>query len=103
MCVCVCIMCKVGRSKPPPVLTGGFNWLNRPGQYAKNWSLLVNTNLSGRLKILRGCFRGRLRYKVRIYALFIKKKYCFVPAKGTFHLSTVLFITVQAPNTLYSF
>ena len=30
------------------------------------------------------------------------KKYCFVPAKGTFHLSTDFCITVEAPNTLYS-
>ena len=44
---------KVGRSKPPLVLTSGFN---RPGQYAKKWSILVNMNLSGRLKILRDVF-----------------------------------------------
>ena len=35
-----------------PVLTSGY----RPGQYAKKWSILVNTNLSGRLKILRDLF-----------------------------------------------
>ena len=48
---------KVGRSKPPPVLTGS----NRRGQYAKKWSMLVNTNLSGRFKILSGRFSGGLR------------------------------------------
>ena len=40
---------KVGRSKPPPVLTGGFNWLKPPwsicqkvvntGQYESEWSI----------------------------------------------------------------
>ena len=35
---------KVGRSKPPPVLTSG---LNRPGQYSLKWPLLVNTHESG--------------------------------------------------------
>ena len=39
---------KVGQSKQPPVLTSG----NRPGQYAKKWSILVNMNISGRLKNL---------------------------------------------------
>ena len=33
-----------------------------PGQYAKKWSILVNTNLSGRLRFLNGLFGGRLRY-----------------------------------------
>ena len=32
-----------------------------------------------------------------------EKKYCLVPAKGTFHLSTDFCITVQAPNTLFYF
>ena len=97
------IRCKVGRSKPPLVLTSGFNRLKLPRSICQK---VVNTNLSSRLKILRGCFRGRFRYKVRIYGLFIekrKKKYCFIPAKGTFHLSTDFCITVQEPNTLYSF
>ena len=65
---------KVGRSKPPPVLTSGFNRLKPPrsirqkvvntGQYESEWSI----------EILRGRFRGRLRYKVRIYFLFIEKR-----------------------------
>ena len=52
---------KVGRSKPPQVLTGPFNRLKPPGQYAKSgqrWSI----NLSGRLKFLNDRFGGRLGY-----------------------------------------
>ena len=45
---------KVGRSKPPPVLTGCL------GQYAEKWSKR-NTNLIGQVKILSGCFSGELR------------------------------------------
>ena len=37
------------------------------------------------------------------YLLKKEKKYCFIPAKGTFHLSTDFCITVEAPNYLYSF
>ena len=79
---------KVGRSKPPPVLTGGFNRLKPPwsicqkvvntGQYESEWSI-ENSN---------GRFCGGLRYLYRFYVLSIEKKnkkYCFVPAKGTFH------------------
>ena len=44
---------KVGRSKPPPDLTAGYN---RTGQYAKKWSALVNTNLSGQLKNFKWSF-----------------------------------------------
>ena len=75
---------KVGRSKPPPVLTSGFNRLKPPrsicqkkvntGQYESEWSI---ENSKGR-------FCGKLRYFYRFYVLSIEKKYCFVPAKGTF-------------------
>ena len=47
---------KVGRSKPPPVLTSGFNRLKPPRSICQKWSILVNTNLSGRLKILKDVF-----------------------------------------------
>ena len=60
--ICLSDRPKVGRSKPPPVLTSGFNRLKPPGQYAKKWSILVNMNLSGLLKILSGRFSGGLRY-----------------------------------------
>ena len=62
---------------------------------------ITETNLSGRLKFLISRFGGELRYWVRFYILFIekRKKYCFVPAKGTFNLSTDFCITVQSPNT----
>ena len=80
---------KVGRSKPPPVLTSGFNRLKplrsicqkvvNTGQYESEWSI---ENSKGR-------FCGELRYLYRFYVLSIekksKKKYCFIPAKGTFH------------------
>ena len=59
---------KVGRSKPPSVLTSSS------GQYAKKWSILVNTNLGGQLKILSGRFSGGLRYLVRFYVSFIEKR-----------------------------
>ena len=42
---------KVGRSKPFLVLTGGFKRLKPPRSICKK---VVNMNLSGRLKILRG-------------------------------------------------
>ena len=78
---------KVGRSKPLQVLTSGFNRLKPPqsickkmvntGQYESEWSI---ENYKGR-------FCGGLRYLYRFYVLAIekKKKYCFIPANGTFH------------------
>ena len=36
-----------------------------------------------------------------LYLLKKIKKYCYIPAKGTFHLSTDFCITVQAPK-IYS-
>ena len=33
------------------------------------------------------------------YLLKKEKRYCFVPTKGTFYLSTDFCFTVQAPNT----
>ena len=78
---------KVGRSKPPPVLTSGFNRLKpsrsicqkvvNTGQYESEWSI---ENSKWR-------FCGGLRYLYRFmfYPLNKEKKYCFVPAKGTFH------------------
>ena len=79
---------KVGRSKPTPVLTSGFNRLKPPrpicqkvvntGQYESEWSI---ENSKGR-------FCGGLRYLYRFYVLSIEKRkkiYCFIPATGTFH------------------
>ena len=77
---------KVGRSKPPPVLTSGFNRLKPPwsisqevvntGQYESKWSI---ENLKGR-------FCGGLRYLYRFYVLSIEKriKLLFRPCKGHF-------------------
>ena len=60
--------------------TAGLKQLNSPDQYAKKWSILVNTKLSGRLKFLNDRFGSGLRYLVRFYLLKkIKKKYCFIP------------------------
>ena len=42
---------------------------------------------------------GDIRSGFTFYLLKKEKKYCFVPAKGTFYLSTDFCITVQAPNT----
>ena len=78
-------MSKVGWSKPPPVLTSGFNRLKPPrsicqkvvntGQYEYEWSI---GNFNGR-------FCGGLIYLYRFYVLSIeKRKKTFVPAKGTF-------------------
>ena len=96
------IYTKVGRSKPPPVLNGGFNWfkpprsicqkvVNMPGQYKSEWSM----------KFLNGRFGGGLSFLVRFYVLFIEKRkmYCFVPAVGTFYLNTDFCITAQGSNT----
>ena len=78
---------KVGRSNPPLVLTSGFNRLKPPwsicqkvvntGQYESEWWI---ENSKGR-------FCGGLIYLCRFYVLSIDKykKYCFVPATGTFH------------------
>ena len=80
-----------GRTPPPLVLTGIFlkpprsvcqKVVNNGQQYESEWSI----------NIFRGHFRDRLRYKVRIYVLFI-------PAKGTFHCSPDFCITVRSPNT----
>ena len=79
---------KVGRSKPPLVLTSSFNRLKPPwsicqkvvntGQYKSEWSI---ENSKGR-------FCGGLRYLYIFYVISIEKKknkYSLVPAKGTFH------------------
>ena len=65
---------KVGRSKPTPVLTSGFNRLKPPrslgqkvvntGQYESEWSIENS----------KGCFCGGLRYLYRFYVLSIEKK-----------------------------
>ena len=81
-------LCKVGRSKPPPVLTSGFNRLKPPrsicqkvvntGQYESEWSI----------ENFKRHFCGGMRYLYRFYVLSIEKRkniYCFVPAKGIFH------------------
>ena len=64
---------KVGRSKPPPVLTSGFNRLKPPwsisekvvntGQYESKWSI----------ENLKGHFCGGLRYLYKFYVLSIEK------------------------------
>ena len=78
---------KVGLSKPPLVLTSGFNRLKQPwsicqkvvntGQYESEWSI---ENSKGR-------FCGGLRILYRFYVLSTekRKKNCFVPTEGTFH------------------
>ena len=76
---------KVGRSKPPPVLTSGFNRLKPPrsisqkvvntGQYESEWSI-ENSNR-------RFCGGLRYLYSFIFYLLKKEKKYYFVPAKGT--------------------
>ena len=77
---------KVGRSKPPPVLTSGFNRLKPPrsisskvvntGQYESEWSI----------EHLKGRFCGGLRYLYRFYVLSIEKRMnlLFCPCKGHF-------------------
>ena len=92
------IFTKVGRSKPPLVLTSGFNRLKPPrsicqkvvitGQYESEWSI---ENSKGR-------FCGGLRYLYRFYVLSIEKRkkntvsslpralfMVIFPGKGTFH------------------
>ena len=72
-CMLTRLACKVGRSKPPPVLTSGLTGYNRPGQYSLKWSLLVNTHQSGRLEILNVfCgglidIYGQILFMVRFY------------------------------------
>ena len=77
---------KVGRLKPPPFLTGGFNQLKQPwsicqkvvntGQYESEWSI----------EIFKWPFRWWIEIFGQVYILFIekRKKYCFVPAEATF-------------------
>ena len=69
---------KVGRSKSPTVLNGGFNRLNCPGQYAKKWSILVNTNLSGRLTFLNGCLVVDWDIRSGFTFYLLKKYYCSI-------------------------
>ena len=78
---------KVGRSKPPPVLTSCFNRLKPPwsicqkvvntGQYESEWSIENS----------KGLFSSELRYLYRFYVLSIakRKKNWVVPAKGTLY------------------
>ena len=49
--------------------------------------MLANMNLSGRLKILRDIFvvDWDICTGFMFYLLKKEKKYCLVPAKGTFH------------------
>ena len=41
-----------------------------------------------------------IRLGFTLYFLKKEKKYCYIPAKGTFHLSTDFCITVQAPKNI---
>ena len=101
---------KVGRSKPPPVLTSSFNLLKPPrsicqkvvntGQYESEWSI---ENSKGR-------FCGGLRYLYRFYVLSIEKKNTvsslpralFIVRFPSQNLSTEFCITIHAPNTSFS-
>ena len=81
---------KVGWSKPPPVLTSGFNRLKPPRSICKKWSILVNTGQyesewSIEISMRRFCGGLRYLYRFMFYLLKKEKKYCFVPAKGIFH------------------
>ena len=50
--------------------------MTKSGQYESEWSIENS----------KGHFCGGLNFLYRFYVLSIeKKKYCFVPAKGTFH------------------
>ena len=104
-------LAKDGRSKPPPVLTSGFNRLKPPwsicqkvvntGQYESEWSI----------ENFKGYFCGGLRYLYRFYVLSIekeKKNYSSLP-RALFMVrfpsqdpSTEFCITVHAPNTSFS-
>ena len=103
---------KVGRLKPPPVLTSGFKRLKPPwsicqkmvktGQYESEWSIENS----------KGCFCGGLRYLYRFYVLSIEKKKentvsslpraLFMVRFPSHDLSTEFCITVHAPNTSFS-
>ena len=99
---------KVGRSKPPPVLTSGFNRLKPPrsicqkvvntGQYESEW-LIENS---------KGRFCGGLRYLHKSYVLSIGKRKKILPRAPFMvrfpsqDLSTEFCITVHAPNTCFS-
>ena len=103
------ILDKVGRSKPPPVLTSGFNRLKPPrsicqkvvntGHYESEWSI---ENSKGR-------FCGELRYLYMFYVLSIEKRKkntvlslpraLFMVRFPSQDLSTEFCITVHAPNT----
>ena len=77
---------KVGRAKPPPVLTSGLNRLKPPrsicqkvvntGQYESEWSIEKS----------KGRFCGGLGYLNRFYVLSIekRKKILFRPCQGHF-------------------
>ena len=106
------IQIQVGRSKPPPVLTSGFNRLKSPwsicqkvvntGQYGSEWSI---ENSKGR-------FCVGLRYLYRFYILSIEKikkntvsslpRALFMVSFLSQYLSTEFCITVHAPNTSFS-
>ena len=100
---------KVGRSKPPPVLTSGFNRLKQPrsicqkvvntGQYESEWSIENS----------KGCFCDGLRYLLRFYVLSIEKKNTvlslpralFMVRFTSQDLSTEFCITVHAPTLVF--
>ena len=85
---CAILVSKVGRSKPPPVLTSGFNRLKPPrsicqkvvntGQYKSEWSI---ENSKGR-------FCDGVKYLYRFNVLSIEKKkikkILFRPCQGLF-------------------
>ena len=98
---------KVGRSKPPPVLTSGFNRLKPPrsicqkvvntGQYESEWSLENS----------KGPFCGGLRYLYKFYVLSIEKRKKILP-RALFMMRfpsqdgcTEFCITVHVPNTSF--
>ena len=95
------VSCKAGWSKPPPVLIDGLSPLKLPGQYAKKsgqyrsiWIWGVDWNFQWAVLVVDWDIRSGLSFY-----LLKKEKRCFVPAKGTFYLSTDFHITVQAPYT----
>ena len=88
----ITVLSKVGQSKPPPVLTSGFNRLKPPrsicqkvvntGQYESEWSI---ENSKGR-------FCGGLRYLHKFYVLSIEKRKKILPRAlfmVRFHLKTL--------------
>ena len=88
---------KVGRSKPPPVLTSGFNQLKLPGSICQKVVITGQYESEWSIENSKGRFCGGLRYLYRLYVLSIekRKKYftslpralfmVIFPAKGTFH------------------